>query len=144
MYYNYYRMGMDKLYEDENQARAEVLNVLNLLNNFYTENPNKMINQFFSRENRRNWSNCFQRRSNRINSVQRNCCRNWMLPTPTNTKMNWNEAPLLMFAIACMIVSCSSNKWYSQRHFEKKKCSWFSGMCSGRCVYLPVHYQRLL
>ncbi|MFN8252258.1 MAG: DUF4835 family protein [Ferruginibacter sp.] len=47
VYYNYYRMGMDKLYEDENQARAEVLNVLNLLNNFYTENPNKMINQFF-------------------------------------------------------------------------------------------------
>jgi Domain of unknown function (DUF4835) len=47
VYYNYYRMGMDKMYEDENQARAEVLNVLNLLNNFYTENPNKMINQFF-------------------------------------------------------------------------------------------------
>jgi hypothetical protein len=47
VYYNYYRMGMDKMYEDENIARAEVLNVLNLLNNFYTENPNKMINQFF-------------------------------------------------------------------------------------------------
>ncbi len=47
VYYNYYRMGMDKMYEDENQARAEILNVLNLLNNFYTENPNKMINQFF-------------------------------------------------------------------------------------------------
>jgi hypothetical protein len=47
VYYNYYRLGMDKLYEDENIARAEVLNVLNLLNNFNTENPNKMINQFF-------------------------------------------------------------------------------------------------
>ena len=47
VYYNYYRLGMDKLYEDENQARAEVLNVLNLLNNFNTDNPNKMINQFF-------------------------------------------------------------------------------------------------
>ena len=47
VYYNYYRMGMDKLYEDENIARAEVMNVLNLLNNFNTENPNKMINQFF-------------------------------------------------------------------------------------------------
>lgn len=47
VYYNYYRLGMDKMYEDENQTRAEVLNVLNLLNNFYTENPNKMINQFF-------------------------------------------------------------------------------------------------
>jgi len=47
VYYNYYRMGMDKFYEDENIARAEVLNVLNLLNNFNSENPNKMINQFF-------------------------------------------------------------------------------------------------
>lgn len=47
VYYNYYRMGMDKLYEDENTARTEVLNVLNLLNNFNTDNPNKMINQFF-------------------------------------------------------------------------------------------------
>ena len=28
VYYNYYRLGMDKLYEDENSARAEVMNVL--------------------------------------------------------------------------------------------------------------------
>ena len=47
IYYNYYRMGMDKLYDDENKARAEVLNALNLLNNFVTDNPNKMISQFF-------------------------------------------------------------------------------------------------
>jgi Domain of unknown function (DUF4835) len=47
VYYNYYRLGMDKLYEDENMARAEVMNVLNLLTNFNTENPNKMITQFF-------------------------------------------------------------------------------------------------
>lgn len=47
VYYNYYRLGLDKLYEDENAARVEVLNVLNLLNNFNTDNPNKMINQFF-------------------------------------------------------------------------------------------------
>ena len=47
VYYNYYRMGMDKLYEDEKAARTELLNVLNLLNNFNTDNPNKMINQFF-------------------------------------------------------------------------------------------------
>ena len=47
IYYNYYRLGMDKLYEDENAARAEVINVLNLLNNFITDNPNKMISQFF-------------------------------------------------------------------------------------------------
>jgi hypothetical protein len=47
VYYNYYRLGMDKLYEDENQARGEVMNVLNLLSSFNTDNPNKMINQFF-------------------------------------------------------------------------------------------------
>jgi len=47
VYYNYYRLGMDKLYEDENAARAEVMNVLNLLSNFINDNPNKMISQFF-------------------------------------------------------------------------------------------------
>ena len=47
VYYNYYRSGMDKMYEDQNMARVELLNVLNLLNNFNTENPNTMINQFF-------------------------------------------------------------------------------------------------
>ena|SRR5882757_143675 len=47
VYYNYYRLGLDKLYDNENSARSEILNVLNLLNNFVTDNPNKMINQFF-------------------------------------------------------------------------------------------------
>ena len=47
IYYNYYRNAGDKMYEDENAARAEMLNVLNLLNNFNTDNPNTMINQFF-------------------------------------------------------------------------------------------------
>ncbi len=47
IYYNYYRMGMDKFYEDEAAARVEILNVLNLINNFNTDNPNTMINQFF-------------------------------------------------------------------------------------------------
>ncbi|MEO6405750.1 MAG: DUF4835 family protein [Ferruginibacter sp.] len=47
VYYNYYRLGLDKMYEDENAARAELLNVLNLLNGFNADNPNTMINQFF-------------------------------------------------------------------------------------------------
>lgn len=47
VYYNYYRSAMDKMYEDENVARTEMLNVLNLLTNFNNENPNTMINQFF-------------------------------------------------------------------------------------------------
>jgi hypothetical protein len=46
-YYNYYRSCLDKFYEDEKAARTEMLNVLNLLEAFNTENPNTMINQFF-------------------------------------------------------------------------------------------------
>lgn len=47
IYYGYYHLGMDKMYENETTARAEVLTVLNLLNNFNSDNPNTMINQFF-------------------------------------------------------------------------------------------------
>lgn len=47
IYYNYYRTSLDRMYEDENAARAEMLNVLNLLTNFNNDNPNTMINQFF-------------------------------------------------------------------------------------------------
>ncbi len=47
VYYNYYRLGMDKMYDDEKATRNEMLNVLNLLTNFNSENPNTMINQFF-------------------------------------------------------------------------------------------------
>ena len=46
-YYSYYRLGMDKLYEDETTGRNQVLNVLTLLNTFNMENPNTMILQFF-------------------------------------------------------------------------------------------------
>jgi len=45
--YNYYRQGMDKLYNEEANARSQILNVLNLLNTFNVENPNTMILQFF-------------------------------------------------------------------------------------------------
>ena len=47
VYYNYYRLAMDKLYENDKVARVEMLNVLNLLSAFNNENPNTMINQFF-------------------------------------------------------------------------------------------------
>jgi hypothetical protein len=46
-YYNFYRLGMDKLYEDELAGRNQILNVLSLLNNFNSDNPNTMILQFF-------------------------------------------------------------------------------------------------
>jgi Domain of unknown function (DUF4835) len=45
--YGYYRLGMDKMYDEEANARTQVLNVLSLLNNFNNENSNTMILQFF-------------------------------------------------------------------------------------------------
>lgn len=47
IYYGYYRKSLDKMYEDENTARTEMVNVLNLLSTFNNDNPNTMINQFF-------------------------------------------------------------------------------------------------
>jgi len=46
-YYEYYRMGMDKFYEDETAGRARILSVLSTLNNYNIDNPNTMILQFF-------------------------------------------------------------------------------------------------
>jgi hypothetical protein len=46
-YYNYYRLGLDNMYDNEVKGRSEVLNVLNVLNTFNADNPNTMILQFF-------------------------------------------------------------------------------------------------
>lgn len=46
-YYTYYRLGMDKLYENENETRDQILNALNMLNTLNTENPNLMVMNFF-------------------------------------------------------------------------------------------------
>jgi hypothetical protein len=45
--YDYYRQGMDNLYDQEAKARSQILNVLSMLNTFNTENPNTMVLQFF-------------------------------------------------------------------------------------------------
>lgn len=45
--YDYYRLGMDNLYDQEVKARAQILNVLSMLNTFNADNPNTMILQFF-------------------------------------------------------------------------------------------------
>lgn len=47
VYYGYYRLGMDKMYEDQNAARVAMMGVLNNLEKFNNDNPNTMINQFF-------------------------------------------------------------------------------------------------
>lgn len=46
-YYAYYRLGMDKMYEDPNEARQQILNSLNHLNTLSTDNRNLMALQFF-------------------------------------------------------------------------------------------------
>ncbi|MEY4661386.1 MAG: hypothetical protein RLZZ42_1338 [Bacteroidota bacterium] len=45
--YTYYRKGMDKLIEDENGARQEVLSALSMLNTLHSETPNLMFMSFF-------------------------------------------------------------------------------------------------
>lgn len=61
--YNYYRLGMDKLYDEEANARIQMLNVLNLLNNLNTENPNTMILQFFFQGKTQELINIFSKAS---------------------------------------------------------------------------------
>lgn len=46
-FYNYYRQGLDQMYDKENDARNGMLNALNQLNTVNTESPNIMILQFF-------------------------------------------------------------------------------------------------
>lgn len=45
--YNYYRMGLDFMYENESEARNAVMNTLNALNTLNNDIPNTMIVQFF-------------------------------------------------------------------------------------------------
>lgn len=46
-YYTYYRQAMDKMYEDENEARAQIINALNMLNTVHAESRNIMVIPFF-------------------------------------------------------------------------------------------------
>ena len=57
-YYSYYRAGLDQMYDKDAEARAAVLNTLNMLNTVYSESPNTMIMQFF-----------FQGKSNEISKI---------------------------------------------------------------------------
>lgn len=45
--YNYYRAGLDNMFDNESQARAGVLNALNLLNTINADLPNSMFVPFF-------------------------------------------------------------------------------------------------
>jgi hypothetical protein len=45
--YNYYRKGLDNLYDNETDSRAAIISSLNYLNTVNQENPNSMVIQFF-------------------------------------------------------------------------------------------------
>jgi Domain of unknown function (DUF4835) len=47
IYYNYYRKGLDQLYDNADASRTAILNVLNEMNTFNTDNPATMVEPFF-------------------------------------------------------------------------------------------------
>ncbi|HVZ95859.1 MAG TPA: DUF4835 family protein [Chitinophagaceae bacterium] len=61
--YDYYRMGLDKLYDEESNARIQILNALNLLNTMNTDNPNTMVLQFFFQGKAQELINIFSKAS---------------------------------------------------------------------------------
>src|SRR5579859_462489 len=60
-YYSYFRSGLDQLYDKESDARAGILNALNMLNTVNTETPNTMIIQFFFQGKGTELSRIFQK-----------------------------------------------------------------------------------
>ena len=61
--YNYYRKGMDFMYENEQQTRTELINCLILLYNLYTENAQNMIVPFFMQARSQEIINIFKKAS---------------------------------------------------------------------------------
>jgi hypothetical protein len=45
--YSYYRNGLDKFYDNEDEGRSGIMNSLNVLNTLSNDNPNSMVLQFF-------------------------------------------------------------------------------------------------
>ena len=45
--YDYYRQGLDNMYQDDETARSNILEALSALQDFNQQNPNTMIEQFF-------------------------------------------------------------------------------------------------
>ena len=59
--YNYYRPGLDQMYDQENDARTAMLNALISLNDINTEFPNIMFMQFFFQGKGSEISNVFKK-----------------------------------------------------------------------------------
>lgn len=45
--YSYYRLGLDHLYENEDEGRSAVMNTISIINTLNSDIPNSMIVQFF-------------------------------------------------------------------------------------------------
>jgi hypothetical protein len=59
--YNYYRLGLDQMYDKENDARAAILTALSQLNTVNSENPNLMVMQFFFQGKANEFANVFKK-----------------------------------------------------------------------------------
>ncbi len=59
--YNYYRLGLDQMYDHENDARTAMLSALISLNDINTEFPNIMFMQFFFQGKGSEISNVFKK-----------------------------------------------------------------------------------
>jgi hypothetical protein len=59
-FYNYYRLGLDQMYDKEIDARNAVLNALNQLNTINSETPGTMILQFFFQGKANELANVFK------------------------------------------------------------------------------------
>jgi hypothetical protein len=60
-FYNYYRKGLDQMYDKDANGRAAILDALNMLNTINTETPNTMIIQFFFQGKSGELSRIFQK-----------------------------------------------------------------------------------
>ena len=60
-FYDYYRLGLDQMYEKETDARTGVMTSLNILNTVNTDNPNLMIMSFFFVGKSSEMSNIFKK-----------------------------------------------------------------------------------
>ncbi len=60
--YNYYRRGMDFMFEDDNLTRTELVNCLTMLSNLKKETGNtNMVTQFFMQSRVNEWINVFKK-----------------------------------------------------------------------------------
>ena len=60
-FYSYYRLGLDLMYENEDEGRSAIMNTINLINTLNNDIPNSMIVQFFFQGRAKEISNVFKK-----------------------------------------------------------------------------------